>query len=63
MKHDPTTVDMIDVLIRKAKASQAADIDANLCQTSSDFRKAEEAESELDTARRSLLVHLNVEDC
>ena len=60
MRHDPTTTDMIDVLIEKAKASQAADIDANLCQTPRDFRKASEAEAELDTARNCLLAHLDI---
>ena len=47
--------EMLDEVIRLARASQAADIDANLCGMSCDFRKAEEAEEAFENAREEFL--------
>ncbi len=61
-RYDPVTIELIDVLINKSRAAQYADSCAGSCGTRSDWEKAEEAEEEQHTARRTLVNYLNLED-
>lgn len=47
--------EMLDELVSLARASQAADIDANLCGMSCDFRQAERVQEAFENAREEFL--------